>query len=122
MPFVGEISFAYTFIDDFFVFGLNRPTIRHVIDVANAGDAGKKRLLDEHTLPSGTFFSLLFDGEGMSQAIQSLYEKNVKTLPRYMKSLVTEQTSLTSLLSEYVVSYEKAKRLSETPPPFDHTL
>ncbi len=34
MPFVGKLTFAYTFIDDFFIFGLNRPTIKRAIDVA----------------------------------------------------------------------------------------
>lgn len=52
VPFVGELSFAYTFIDDFFVFGLNRTTIKHVIDVANSGDSAKKKILDTNSLSS----------------------------------------------------------------------
>jgi len=34
VPWVGKIGIAYTFVDDFFIIGINRPTIRHVIDTA----------------------------------------------------------------------------------------
>ncbi len=34
IPWVGKIGIAYTFVDDFFIIGINRPTIRHVIDMA----------------------------------------------------------------------------------------
>ena len=55
VPFVGGISFAYTFVDDFFIIGLNRMTIKHVIDVAASGDQAKKKILDTNMLSSGTF-------------------------------------------------------------------
>lgn len=36
VPWVGKIGIAYTFVDDFFMIGINRPTIRHVIDKATS--------------------------------------------------------------------------------------
>lgn len=35
-PFVGKLGLAYTFVDDFFVIGLNRSTIKRYIDTANS--------------------------------------------------------------------------------------
>lgn len=35
VPYVGKIGIAYTFVNDFFYIGLNRQTIKHIIDVAS---------------------------------------------------------------------------------------
>lgn len=45
MPWVGKIGIAYSFVDDFFIIGLNRSTIKHVIDTAVSGDIRKKSIL-----------------------------------------------------------------------------
>jgi hypothetical protein len=45
IPFVGKIGFAYTFIDDFFMIGLNRSTIKHIIDGAQGSDSAKEKLV-----------------------------------------------------------------------------
>lgn len=85
IPFIGKIGFAYTFIDDFFTIGLNRPTIKKVIDVSLTQDTRKADILDEGSFSSGMLFATLFDGVSMSSQVAALYEKNKVSIPRYMR-------------------------------------
>ena len=70
VPFIGKIGFAYTFVDDFFMLGVNRTTIRRIIDAAATGDVQKKKIVNEESLDVGTFFATLFDGVNASKELK----------------------------------------------------
>ncbi|GAB0174966.1 MAG: hypothetical protein HHAS10_08450 [Candidatus Altimarinota bacterium] len=125
VPFVGKIGFAYTFIDNFFFIGLNRTSMRHVIDVANSGDDARKTLLDGSTVLENSFFVGLLDGITASSDLKGLYEKNRTSIPRYASLLDKNDSGLQGLnqiLSSYHVSYTRSKRLGIDSKPFDFTL
>lgn len=70
VPFVGKLGFAYTFIDNFFFIGLNRTSMRHVIDTAKTGDTAKQSLIDSSTVLANSFFVGLLDGNGASNDLK----------------------------------------------------
>lgn len=61
VPWIGKIGIAYAFVDDFFIIGLNRTTIKNVIDVAKSGDTQKKKILNPGSFATGTFLATMFD-------------------------------------------------------------
>lgn len=126
IPFVGKIGFAYTFIDNFFIIGPNRSTIKKVIDVANSGDMRKKELLDAGSFSTGTLFATIFDGVKSSEQFKALYEKNKTSIPRYMRYLkmnnLSSDSSFRSILSSYYVTQDRNQRLGITTKPFEYTI
>jgi hypothetical protein len=102
VPFVGKLGLAYTFVDDFLIIGLNRPTIRRVIDTAATGDQSKLHIIDATTLEKGTFFTLLFDGVHTSQELSKLYTNNKSALTRIFDGSTT--FSFQTLMSSYYIS------------------
>jgi hypothetical protein len=126
IPFVGKIGFAYTFVDDFFIIGPNRSTIKNVIDVSKSWDSSKKKLLSDTSFERGTFFATLFDWVSTSEKLKGLYEKNKSSIPRYTKYLtmanIGNDSSIQSLLGSYYVSEDHNKRLWIETTPFSYTL
>jgi hypothetical protein len=118
IPWVGDIGFAYTFVDDFLIVGLNKPTIRRVIDTAATGDQNKLNIVDASTLEKGTFFTMLFDGVRTSQELSQLYRSNKPSIARIFDNSNTIQ--MDSLLSSYYVSGDRARRLGQDVPVVDY--
>ena len=87
VPWVGKIGVAYTFVDDFFIIGLNRPTIKNMIDTAKSGDIQKKSILATDSFEKGTFFATLFDGVRSSAELKRMYEKNQNTISQLFGSV-----------------------------------
>jgi hypothetical protein len=118
IPFVGKIGFAYTFVDDFFIIGLNRSTIRKVIDAA--GNKWKdSRVSETDTFEKNTFFASVFDGVSTSDQLQKLYEKNKTSLPRYVQMLGMDALSggdTASLVSVFYANKDRNKRLGISLP------
>jgi hypothetical protein len=127
VPFVGKIGFAYTFVDNFFFIGLNRTSMKHVIDVAKTGDTAKRELIDNSTSSQGSFFLTLFDGKTASDDLKGLYEKNRTAIPRYAalldKNILSGGSdSLTPAISTYYVGSIRDKRLGNEVKPIDYAL
>lgn len=126
IPFVGKIGFAYTFIDNFFIIGLNRSTIRKVIDIANSSDTRKKELIDAGSFATGTVFATIFDGVGSSAQLRALYEKNKTSIPRYMRYLkmnnLSNDSGFRTLLSSYYATQDRNHRLAVPVKQFSYTL
>jgi hypothetical protein len=125
VPFVGKIGFAYTFVDNFFFIGLNRTSMRHVIDVAKSWDDAKKSLIDEWTALKNSFFVSLLDGNTASSDLKWLYEMNRTSIPRY--AALFDQNGywsewLSEALSAYYASSVRAKRLGLESTAFEFTL
>lgn len=68
-PFVGKLGIAYTFVDDFLVIGLNRPTIKKTIDAMTTTSETKSQLIDQTSFSSGSFLGVVFDGGSASREI-----------------------------------------------------
>jgi hypothetical protein len=126
LPFVGKIGFAYTFIDDFFFIGLNRTTMKRVIDTAKTGDPHKKDITDSQTSPKWSFFLALFDGKTASVDLEALYEKNRTSIPRYAslldKQIMSGSDPLTPVVSAYYVSSLKTRKLGKVTTSLSYTL
>ncbi len=126
IPFVGKIGFAYTFIDDFFMIGLNRPTIKKIIDTAATWDTAKKKLLKTTPFPPWTFFVTLFDWVTTSEKLRPLFEKNKSSIPRYTRYLSMfgggGDTGIQSLMGSYYVTQDRNKRLWTPVAPFSYTF
>ena len=124
VPFVWKVSFAYTFIDDFFLLAPNRMTIRRIIDTALSGDTRKSLIIDTQTASTGSFFAMLFDGEWTSQDLKWLYQKNKTNIPRSLfASDAWFYTNIVSpLLSRYHASSLREKKLGRAVAPFEYTL
>jgi hypothetical protein len=120
IPWVGNIGFAYTFVDDFLIVGLNRPTIRRVIDTAATGDQNKLNIVDASTLEKGTFFTMLFDGVRTSQELSQLYRSNKPSIAWIFDN--THTIPMDSLLSSYYVSGDRARRLGQAVPIVDYRV
>jgi hypothetical protein len=126
VPFVGKIGFAYTFIDDFFFIGLNRTTIKRIIDVAKTGDIKKWEIIDSKTVPKGSFFLTLFDGKSASIDLKGLYEKNRTSISRYAnlldREIMSSSDPITSVVSAYYVSSLKTRKLGKGVTSLTYTL
>ncbi|MBP9779530.1 hypothetical protein KBD33_02800 [Candidatus Gracilibacteria bacterium] len=126
IPFVGKIGFAYTFIDDFFMIGLNRSTIKHIIDGSQGGDSAKEEFIAKTPFSKGTFFAMLFDGVNTSLKLKELYEKNKSSIPRYMRYLGLEGMRNNGgnnfFIGAYYSAQDRNKRLGREMNPFSYTL
>ncbi len=122
VPWVGEIGIAYTFVDNFFMIGLNRSTIRHIIDTAKSGDNHKKNLVSQENFEKGTFFAMLFDGVNSSIEIKKLYEKNQSMVPRFFGSMIQSESTITPLISSYYATEDRSRRLKKKSVSFHHEL
>jgi hypothetical protein len=122
VPWVGNIGVAYTFIDDFFVLGLNRSTIRKVIDTATTGDSYKKNLITPEIFEKGTFFATLFDGVSVSQSLQSMYEKNQKLVPKILGNTFGISSNMTPLASSYYTTQDRYRRLGKVTSTLSYAL
>jgi hypothetical protein len=120
VPFAGKIGFAYTFVDDFLIVGLNRPTIRRVIDTAATGDKNKLNIVDASTLEKGTFVTMLFDGVRTSQELSQLYRSNKPSIAWIFDNTYT--IPMGPLLSSYYVSGDRARRLGQEVPVIDYRV
>lgn len=126
IPFVGKIGFAYTFIDDFFMIGFNRSTIKHIIDGSQGSDSAKEKLIAKTPFSKWTFFAMLFDGVNTSEKIKELYEKNKSSIPRYMRYLGLEgmrnNWGNNFFIGAYYSAQDRNKRLWREMNPFSYTL
>lgn len=122
VPWIGKIGIAYTFVDDFFVLGLNRTTIRHAIDTAASGDSAKKHLVNADAFEKGTFFATLFDGSNASQELKWLYEKNRSTVPQMFDSMFRVESEITPLVSVYYATQDRNRRLGEKGIAFHYEI
>lgn len=125
-PFIGKIGFAYTFVDDFFMIGLNRSTIKKVIDTSLTNDTKKWDMLDAGSFSSGMLFATLFDGVTMSSQVAALYEKNKTSIPRYMRYMELDDLSRSPennpILSAYYATQDRNRRLNISLKPFHYSL
>lgn len=126
VPYIGKLSIAYTFIDDFLYVGLNRGTMKNIIDIANTGDIRKKQILSNDVVQENTFFSVLFDGVATSNTLKNLYNKNQENIWRYTRIFdlwgSSGNSELQTLLGKYYVTQYINKRLGKDAIPFDYTL
>ncbi|NRH20471.1 hypothetical protein HOO68_00295 [Candidatus Gracilibacteria bacterium] len=122
VPFFGKMGMAYTFVDNFFVVGLNRSTIRNVIDASLSGDERKESITNNESLASGTFFATLFDGVNFSKELKNLYEKNESTLSRNLGSDIADNFDYVPLVSAYYSSEDRNRRLEQKGIPFHYSF
>jgi hypothetical protein len=109
-------------VDDFFIMGLNRSTIRQVIDTAQSGDTSKKNLVSKESFEKGTFFATLFDGATSSDELKKLYQKNQSTIPRFFGSMIQSESTIVPLISSYYATEDRSRRLGKNPVPFQYEL
>ncbi len=122
IPYIGKIGFAYAFIDDFFILGINRSTIRHVIDAATTWDTKKKQLAPTDSFEKGTFFATMLDWVEMSKQLKWLFEKNTTSVSRYARYLNKTDTSGNSLFGVYYISQDRNHRLWKVTEPFTYDI
>lgn len=75
-PFLGNIWFAYTFVDNFLFIAPNKTSIKKVIDTAISGDENKTKTLWDTNFASWTFFASSFDGEGITKQFREMHTSN----------------------------------------------
>ncbi len=122
VPWVGKIGIAYTFVDDFFIIGLNRSTIKHVIDTAKSGDIRKQSMVTTDSFEKWTFFATLFDGVTSSTELKRMYEKNQTIVPKILNSTFRVSSSIRPLLASYYATEDRNKHLGLKPTSLQYTL
>lgn len=124
VPFVGNIGIAYTFIDDFFVLGLNRATIRKAIDTANKKDLRKSELISPTSFEKNTIFATIFDGETLQKTLSGFVNNTSaqSSMLNYIREDEPAQRVLSLLAGKYYAGYERSEKLEKTTRPFLYTL
>lgn len=122
VPWVWKLGIAYTFVDDFFIIGLNRSTIRHVIDTADSWDKYKKNIVNTESFEKGTFFAMLFDGVNSSSELKNLYKKNQSTIPRFLGDIFRSESTITPFIASYYTTEDRNKRLGKKWTLFNHQI
>ena len=124
LPYIGNLSFAYGFIDDFFILGFNRNTIKKYIDAYRDGDARKKVLVTDTSFGTHTFFAMLFDGKRIDDQLRLFYERNPSFLNDVIRGGVFGynelQGYLSPIASRYIVAEERERRLGIANTAINH--
>lgn len=102
--------------------GLNRYTIKNVINIATSWDSAKKNLLSSENFSKGTFFATLLDGVNMSTELRWLYEKNTSVIPRYLGNIFETRSNLIPFITSYYMIQDRDKRLGKKWTPFQYEL
>lgn len=121
IPFVGEIWFSYAFVEDFWVLGLNRTTIKNIIDASQLWDNWKKNVVSQDTISTGTAFAVLFDGVHSSDTLRDMYQSNQRVLHSIVHD-ITSSNDIDFLLSQYYVNMDQSRRLGTKIVPLSYTL
>ncbi len=119
-PFVWKIQLAYSFVNDFLVISINKPTIKKAIDTSIDWDKNKKKLIDKGTALNSTFFWLIFDWIWASKQISDISKKKPEILWSIWEEAknIVRSSDSDALLSSYYMLQETKKRLWKEDYPF----
>jgi len=122
MYFVGDLSLAYTFIDDFLVIGINRESVKHAIDASQAISNQKSHLLVGGGFEKYSFFVTLLDGKELTRQLKDWYETNPLRLTRGLRSMFFRSGGPIEVLQgDLYRQYERKKRLGKPSEPLEYT-
>lgn len=76
IPFIGNIGFTYSVVENFVIFSLNRTTIKKIIDISHDGDTRKIAITGGAAPEKYTVLGMIFDGQTTKQNISKFFDAN----------------------------------------------